>query len=236
MHHVLNSKPIGWWGKGDFYKTGETDAQRFVDTFFKDNKISPKSRVCLEIGCGAGRVTSALARRFKRVMALDVSDDMLQVASENVDAENVTFVRGNGVDLDVIEKDSVSFVFSTMVFQHIPDVEVQYELLREMARVLRPRGWFFIHLYADQKHYDHISVQWKKRADALDKGAGPSESLMGWEEAALPELEDHSYQTSMCTPVDDPTVRALLDELGLRLVLDEGAGGKRWLIGGQLKA
>ncbi|MHC4617397.1 MAG: class I SAM-dependent methyltransferase [Planctomycetota bacterium] len=227
MHHVLNAKPIGWWGKDDFYKTGEADAHRFVDSFFDAHGISTRRRVCLEIGCGAGRVTGALAKRFGRVIALDVSDDMLDVAREHVDADNVTFVRGNGVNLDVIDDGSVSFVFSTMVFQHIPDVEVQYELLREVGRVLRPNGWYFIHLYADKAGYERKKTAWEKRA------AG--QVLLGWSDAALPELKDDNYKTSMCTVVDDAKVYEVLKESDLKITYEDGKQSSTWIIGGQKK-
>lgn len=228
MHHVLNSKPIGWWGKDDFYKTGESDARRFVDMFFKLHNISTRRRVCLEIGCGSGRVTHALAKRFGRVTALDVSDDMLDVARAHVDAKNVTFVQGSGIDLDVIDDESISFVFSTMVFQHIPDVEVQYELLREVGRVLRPKGWFFIHLYADEPGYERKSKAWRKRA--------VTGNLLGWSEAAKPELVNDNYKTSMCTVVDDATVRQVLAESGLTLTYEDGKHSSTWVIGGQKQA
>jgi SAM-dependent methyltransferase len=225
MHHVLNSKPLGWWGEDEFYKTGESDAKRFVDDVCKAHRVSPARRVCLEIGCGAGRVTKALAERFKRVIALDVSDEMLDFARQRVTAENVDFVRGNGADLDVVGDGEVSYIFSTMVFQHIPDVEIQYGLLREMARVLKPNGWFFIHLYADEKDYARKKEAWEKRA--------ATGSLMGWSNAALPEIQDDEYKTSMCTAVDDETVRALLDECGLKLVYEDGKHSSTWVIFGK---
>jgi len=223
----LNRKPINEWDEAEFYQTGEQDARRFVDVFCKQHGIRTARRVCLEIGCGAGRVTWALANRFQRVIGIDVSDEMLDFARERVKARNVEFVRGSGVDLNVIDTNGVSFVFSTMVFQHIPDTGVQYNLLREVARVLRPGGYFFIHLYADKAGYERKKANWEKRAAAQE--------LMGWTEAAKVELEDENYKTSMCTPVDDATVRALLDEVGIDIVWESGANTSAWNIGGKVR-
>lgn len=228
MHHVLNRKPIGWWGETEFYRTGEEDAQRLIDVFCTDHKISTKTRTCLEIGCGAGRVTKALATRFRRVIALDVSDAMLDFAQERVLAENVQWVRGTGIDLAGVDDASVSFVFSTMVFQHIPDPQIQYTYLREIARVLRPGGWYLIHLYADQTDYARKKTAWEKRA------AG--QVLLGWSEAARPELVEDNYKTSMCTPVADQETRAVLADAGLSLIYEDGKETSVWMLGGQKSA
>ena len=51
---------------------------------------------CVEVGCGPGRMTGALAERFDRVVALDVSPAMLEQARANVTAPNVEFVAVSG--------------------------------------------------------------------------------------------------------------------------------------------
>ena len=46
----------------------------------------PRGGVCVEVGCGPGRMTGALAERFDRVVALDVSPAMLEQARAHVTA------------------------------------------------------------------------------------------------------------------------------------------------------
>src|SRR5262249_2182681 len=40
----------------------------------------PRGGTCVEVGCGSGRMTGALAERFDRVIALDVSPAMVERA------------------------------------------------------------------------------------------------------------------------------------------------------------
>ena len=40
----------------------------------------PRGGVCVEVGCGPGRMTAVLAERFDRVVAVDVSQGMLERA------------------------------------------------------------------------------------------------------------------------------------------------------------
>src|SRR6185503_19530850 len=60
----------------------------------------PRGGTCVEVGCGPGRMTGALAERFDRVIALDVSPAMLERAREAVPNENVTFQAVSGDRLD----------------------------------------------------------------------------------------------------------------------------------------
>jgi SAM-dependent methyltransferase len=96
----------------------------------------------LEIGCGVGRITRVLADRAARVIALDVSDEMLTRARElNPELTNVSWILGDGVSLEGIADESVDGCVSVVVFQHIPDPEVTLGYVREVGRVLRPGGW-----------------------------------------------------------------------------------------------
>jgi ubiquinone/menaquinone biosynthesis C-methylase UbiE len=53
----------------------------------------------------------------------------------------VTWLKGDGSSLRPVEDRSVDACVSYVVFQHIPDPEVQLAYVREMGRVLRPGGW-----------------------------------------------------------------------------------------------
>jgi SAM-dependent methyltransferase len=53
----------------------------------------------LEMGCGTGRFTRALAGRAGHVTAVDLSPEMLRVARARVPAANVTFVEGDALEI-----------------------------------------------------------------------------------------------------------------------------------------
>ncbi len=106
-----------------------------------DVRVRPTDTV-LEIGCGIGRITRALATRAARVIALDVSDEMLSRARElNSQLTGVEWVLGDGATLGSIGADSVDACVSVVVLQHVPDPEITLGYVREVGRVLRPGGW-----------------------------------------------------------------------------------------------
>ena len=126
---------------GEFWKWGEILAERFL----KESNIPfTGAENVLEIGCGVGRMTRYFARRFNEVHGIDVSEEMIKHASENLDeSENVTLHVGNGCDLDCFGDDSFDFVFSYITFQHIPNVVITLNYIREVGRVLRNGGHFY---------------------------------------------------------------------------------------------
>ena len=111
--------------------------------------IEPGDEV-VEIGCGLGRVTRALAARGASVRALDVSPRMLERAQAlNPSLANVDWVLGDGRTLLGIESASADACFSFVVFQHLPDPEMTLGYVREIGRVLRPGGWAAIQVSND---------------------------------------------------------------------------------------
>jgi SAM-dependent methyltransferase len=96
----------------------------------------------VEVGCGAGRMTRAIAARARSVKAVDVSQEMLDVAHRmNPQLANVDWLHGDGTSLAALAGASADVCVSHVVFQHIPDPQVTLGYVREMGRVLRPGGW-----------------------------------------------------------------------------------------------
>ncbi len=123
----------------DFWAHGEASLESLLDAV--GARIERGDDV-VEIGCGVGRMTHAIARRAGTVRAIDVSPKMLEQARERGRAlENVDWVLGDGVSLDGIDDTSADACVSHVVFQHIPDPETTLGYVREIGRVLRPGGW-----------------------------------------------------------------------------------------------
>jgi SAM-dependent methyltransferase len=98
---------------------------------------------CLEIGCGAGRITRQLVQCFGTVYAVDISPDMLTLARQHVDGAK--FLLSDGVSVPLPDA-SVSAAFSCEVFQHFDDRKVALGYFREIYRVLSRGGTMMIHL------------------------------------------------------------------------------------------
>lgn len=94
----------------------------------------------VEIGCGVGRYTVALASRFALVDAVDVSPTMIALARQVGMPANVSLHVGSGRDLAGLPDGAYDVAFSHLVFQHIAERGVIASYLRELGRVLVPGG------------------------------------------------------------------------------------------------
>jgi SAM-dependent methyltransferase len=97
---------------------------------------SPTASI-LEIGCGVGRLTRAIAPEVGRVIALDISEKMIEIARKS-DLPNVDFRTAEGFALTGIPDRSADFVLAYCVFQHLPSYAALRSYLVEMYRVSMP--------------------------------------------------------------------------------------------------
>jgi len=129
------------WDENAFFQSGEEDYQRLVANVLSEREFSPTGKSMLELGCGAGRMTRSFASRFQSVLAFDISSEMLSRAKAlQPDAENISWVLANGADLAGVPSNSVDFVFSYLVLQHLPKEELVQKYISEMLRVLATGG------------------------------------------------------------------------------------------------
>jgi SAM-dependent methyltransferase len=159
-----------FWRRGD----------EVVDQMFGLVGLSPRpDDSVLDIGCGVGRLTRALASRTKHVYGLDVSPEMLKLAERhNPDLRNVEWLHGDGQGLGVVDDSSVDGCFSHVVFQHIPDPEITLNYVREMGRVLRPGGWALFQVSTDPDVH-RVREGWRTRIKALLGAERPWRSWWG---------------------------------------------------------
>jgi len=188
-----------------FWRRGEEVVARMLE--LGGVSLGPHESV-LDIGCGVGRLTRALASRAGLVYGVDVSGEMLRLAREhNRDLENVRWLHGDGVGLSVLGDESVDGCFSHVVFQHIPDPAITLAYVREMGRVLRPGGWTLFQVSTDPEVHRH-RVPMRARLKALANRARAADGERAWWGSA----------------VEVPALRAAAAEGGLDVerILDEG--------------
>lgn len=141
------------WTDEEFFRSGIRTVEEEILTDMTNicQGKDPKQMKVLEIGCGAGRVTNALAGVFGEVWAVDVSGEMIRQAQAALASKpHVHLIQNNGTDLSgITASGSFDFAFSTIVFQHIPSYQVIESYVREVHRLLRPGALFKFQVQGD---------------------------------------------------------------------------------------
>ena len=99
------------------------------------------SRRGLEIGCGPGRLMGAMARNFSEIHGVDISEGMIALARENLRSVPHAYLHVTpDSSLSMFPEASFDFIYSYIVFQHIPSRDVVLHYLIESRRVLKDGG------------------------------------------------------------------------------------------------
>ncbi|MGB1253406.1 MAG: class I SAM-dependent methyltransferase [Candidatus Promineifilaceae bacterium] len=140
MHYIYSTQED--WNLDEFLQTGEENIAAIVDKYVALYQIDPSELVAVDIGCGMGRLTQALAHRFKHVHGFDISESMIASAKSIVpdSVDNIDYYVTSGSSLQPLGTEAIDFVFSYIVLQHVPSKEIVRQYLYETARILKPNG------------------------------------------------------------------------------------------------
>jgi 2-polyprenyl-3-methyl-5-hydroxy-6-metoxy-1,4-benzoquinol methylase len=111
------------------------------ETIILEKYLRPPARV-LDVGCGAGRESLALAKMGYEVWGIDLVPEMIERARENALREGVR------VNFEVMDASSLGFpqesfdycVMLSQVIEHIPTRKRRIETLKGVRRVLKKGG------------------------------------------------------------------------------------------------
>ncbi len=141
----------GKWDENAFFATGRAEIASSMD-HLSGLGISTGTAVALDFGAGVGRLSTALAAHFERVIGVDVSAPMLEQARlRDRTGGRVEYVLNETTDLAFVPSGTVDLVYSSLVLQHLPR-ELAHGYLRELVRVLRPDGAAIIQVVSRPDH------------------------------------------------------------------------------------
>lgn len=135
----------------EFWESGREDFHTYIanDPIIQSYLLWSGTTI-LDIGCGIGRMVKYMARYFKKVIGIDISGEMIRQGREKLKRlDNVELIETDGETIPLPD-DSVDFVFSYLVFQHMKSREMVEKNFKETYRVLKPKGLFKVRLRADK--------------------------------------------------------------------------------------
>jgi ubiquinone/menaquinone biosynthesis C-methylase UbiE len=127
---------------------GEIDFYREIAAEVKSN-----GGTMLEVACGTGRIAIRLAQDGIRVVGLDLSPQMLEVAQrKNAGSQNIRWVQGDMRSFELGETFEL-VIIPGHAFQHLLTPQDQVACLECIKRHLSPDGTLVVHL-------DHQEISW----------------------------------------------------------------------------
>jgi SAM-dependent methyltransferase len=119
------------------------EVQKYLQTFKNNPRV-------MELGCGLGRILKYLSQ-FKdlSLTGYDISPNMIEGAKEILKNDNVSLRIADG---NLGADGEFDFVYSFLVFQHMPTKAIVQGNLKEIYRVLNKDGLTRIQTHKGQPH------------------------------------------------------------------------------------
>ena len=133
-------------------------------------KVTPPPARVLDYGCGSGVISLALGRSGYEVLGLDGAEEMVSVARQNQQIQNVGNVRFELTSSPQINLNPNSFdiVICSSVIEYI---ENDTALVEQLVSVLKPGGYLFISIPHSQSLLGRVE-DWLKRNNWYNNRCG----------------------------------------------------------------
>lgn len=127
------------WSIDEFLQTGRDEIAGVI-AYLDERGLKNTRRCALDFGCGAGRLTHALAAYFDHVIGVDIAPSMIDIARKlHAGVHAVEFRVNTSGHLESIDSDSIDLVYTRLVLQHMSPRYIR-GYLAEFVRVLAPGG------------------------------------------------------------------------------------------------
>lgn len=137
---TAEAKQNGQWDVQEFFATGEHEIARIMSFTEKYHRPAARNKA-LDFGCGVGRLTRALSRRFAHCWGLDGSEKMVRLAKHlNNDLANSEFLVNQSDKLPMFPSHTFDMICSELVLQHLPNRDLIRSYILEFVRILGRNG------------------------------------------------------------------------------------------------
>jgi ubiquinone/menaquinone biosynthesis C-methylase UbiE len=151
-HYDTYDYPSYWLGRDYEHESEIIAIKSLLSKIPKINKV-------VEIGAGYGRLLPSYIYRANKIILLDPSDKLLNIARKNIKLKKVSFIQSKIENVsNKINKSSIDLVILVRVLHHIKEIDNSF---KEIYKILKPNGFLLLE-YANKRHLKQTIKQFLK--------------------------------------------------------------------------
>ncbi|MEK6895260.1 MAG: class I SAM-dependent methyltransferase [Nanoarchaeota archaeon] len=126
----------------DYYTEILSPLKNSVDNPLFDDleKLKDKDKKVIDLGCGLGEFEEYLSKRFKEILAIDFSKEMIESAIKNNNSlRNVKFEVADMTNLNFKNEFDIAFSINSLISENISNID---KMLENVHNLLKENGKF----------------------------------------------------------------------------------------------
>lgn len=127
-----------WAGQ---YDTNINKTRDLEAIALRENLIPIPFDSCLEIGCGTGKNTEWLITKSTKIIAVDLSEEMLKKAKMKINSDKVEFINADILQNWTFVKEPADLVCFSLVLEHIENLDAVFS---HAANSIKKDGYIYI--------------------------------------------------------------------------------------------
>lgn len=220
----FSSRAAQWWKPdGEFKTLHDINPARLS---FVENNISLQNANVLDIGCGGGILSEAMAKQGASVTGLDASEKNIDIATEHatINKLNIEYFATTAEAFSKTHQNSFDVITCMELLEHVPDPT---SIIQAAGDMIKPGGHvIFSTLNRNIKSYMHAILAGEYLLKSLPKGTHqyekfirPSELVAWCKETGLEinNMAGMQYNpfSGQCVLTQRPDVNYLIDTVAI---------------------
>lgn len=141
-------------------KTRDLDIKSTIETLSKF-----EFKTVLELGCGTGKNTQWLLTKAQKIIGLDFSDKMLEIAKTKITSEKVIFKKADLNKNWEVKNQFADLITASLTLEHIKNLN---HIFNQANQKLNNNGLFFISELHPFKQYTGSSAKFESDKETIN--------------------------------------------------------------------
>lgn len=151
--------------------------QQLLDTVDYFAESISNLNIC-DLGCGEGHLARKLAEKGARIVGIDLSEQLLEIAKQRTNSDNIRYIVDDAHELVTQAEKTFDIVVSNLALMDMSNLDGVYMAVR---RVIKPSGYFIFSITHPCFQSPHTEILMDEKGGDIGRKVSIYEQEGYWE-------------------------------------------------------